>query len=164
VWSLADYARKAGESRALRVAIEVAERHFGTKSPPSPAEEPCPDGAMFDFLSTSATRALAVSAAQGATPFVGAWLRERVLPVLPRGFVARKRDENPWNASVAWLLGSGYTLTHDEAFLESYFAVVQELDRRDGDSDAAIGRDATFPEAETLSTWAFALAMDALGG
>ena len=100
--------------------------------------------------------------AQGETPFLGAWLRERILQVLPRNFTPRARDENAWNASVAWLLGTSYTLTHATDFLDAYLAVIGELAVRDTDNDGALGRDASFPEAETLPTWAWACAMDAL--
>jgi hypothetical protein len=162
VWSLGEYARAAHDDVALRAAGVWADRHFGTKVPPAPADEPSSELGMFDFLSTSSTRVLAGIATQGETPFVGAWLRERVLPAMPTAFVARPRDENSWNASVAWLLGLSYTLTHDVRFLEPYLAVIGELTTRDGDGDGAIGRDPSFPEAETLPTWAWAVAMDSL--
>ena len=161
IWSLAEWSRATEDERGQKAAAAFAERHFGTKAQP-PEAEPSPAGAMFDFLSTSATRALAVVAAQGETPFLGLWLRERVLPVFPRCFVPRVHDEHPWNASVAWLLGTGYTLTHEPGFLEAYFDVLDELARRDHDGDAALGRDPSFPEAETLPTWAWAVAMDSL--
>jgi len=162
VWSLAEHGRASKDPASLQVAMAYAEAQFGTQPPPPPREEPSSELGMFDFLSTSSTRVLAGIATQEVTPFLGAWLRERVLPVLPEGFVARPRDENPWNASVAWLLGKAYSLTHAKEFLERYFAIVGELSLRDTDHDAALGRDASFPERETLPTWAFSLAMDAL--
>jgi hypothetical protein len=162
IWNLADYARTANEDRALRVAAKYADKFFGTKAPPPPVEEPQPEGVMFDFLSTSSTRVLACISAQGETPFLGAWLRERILQIVPKSFTPRAHDENPWNASVAWLLGTAYSLTHATDFLDAYLAVVGELAVRDADNDGAIGRDASFPEAETLPTWAWAAAMDAL--
>jgi hypothetical protein len=65
---------------------------------------------------------------------------------------------------VAWLLGLGYTLTHDDRYLSAYFDIVHELARHDSDKDCALGRDRSFPEPETLPTWAWAQAMDSLGG
>jgi hypothetical protein len=161
-WNLGDYARAAHEDRALRVAGKYADKFFGTRAPPPPEKEPQPEGVMFDFLSTSSTCVLASIATQGETPFLGAWLRERILPSVPQTFIRRVHDENAWNASVAWLLGASYTLTHAPAFLDAYFSIIGELALRDGDGDGALGRDTSFPEAETLPTWAWALAMDAL--
>src|SRR5215831_178258 len=162
VWALAEWARACDDDRALKVALTYAEKYFGTKAPPAPGVEPSPEGGMFDFVSTSATRGLAAIATQGETPFLGLWLRERVLQVMPRDFIRRPRDENSWNASVAWLLGAGYTLTHEPGFLDGYFHVMAELAIRDSDGDGALGRDASYPVAETLPTWAWAMAMDAL--
>jgi hypothetical protein len=164
LWSLVEYARASDETRALKVAGDRAERWFGTRPPPPPAEEPSPEGALYDFLSTSATQALGVAATLGETPYAGAWLRERVLPVLPPGFIARPRDEHSWNASLAWLFGRGYTLTHAPGFLAGYFTIMGELARRDRKGEAALGRDERFGENETLPTWAWAMAMDALEG
>jgi hypothetical protein len=163
VFCLAEYARAVGDPRAISTAARFADRHFGTRTPPPPAQEPSPDGAIFDFLSTSATRVLATLTALGETPFVGAWLRERVLPTMPPGFVPRPRDEHAWNASVAWLAGTGYAVTHDPRFLDPYLAIVAALRARDVDGDGALGRNADFPEGETLPTWAWAVAVDALG-
>jgi hypothetical protein len=162
VWSLADYGRATGDDRALSTATSYAETNFGTRPPVAPADEPTPSGAMFDFLSTSSTRVLAGIATQRETPFLGAWLRERILPLLPRAFIPRKQDEHAWNASVGWLLGTAYSLTHAAPFLDAYLGLMQELSARDTDRDGALGRDPSFPEGETLPTWAWAQAMDSL--
>lgn len=100
--------------------------------------------------------------AEGSTPFVGAWLRERIAATVPSGFTRRRLDENTWNASVAWALGRAYAVSTDPAFLDAYTAIVDELDRRDSDRDGAIGRDAATAAAEVMPTFTYALAVDAL--
>jgi hypothetical protein len=101
-------------------------------------------------------------AAEGNTPFVGAWLRERVAAGVPPGFTARRLDENTWNASVAWALGRAYVVSTDPAFLQSYSEVMDELERRDTDRDGALARDRTVSAPETSATFYYALAVDAL--
>ena len=112
------------------------------KAPPPFASEPAATAGLFDFSSTTATRVLAIVAAEGTTPFVGAWLRERVAAgACPRSFVPRRIDENTWNACVAWALGRAYVVSTDPVFLQAYSDIIDELERRDGDRDGALGRD-----------------------
>ena len=92
---------------SLASGRKFVERAFGMKAPAPFAAEPAPLGGLFDFSSTTATRVLAVIAAEGNTPFVGAWLRERIAAGAPRAFTPRRLDENSWNACVAWALGRG---------------------------------------------------------
>ena len=132
------------------------------KAPPSFTSEPAAAGGLFDFSSTTATRILAVMAAEGHTPFVGAWLRERAAAGAPKGFVARRLDENTWNACVAWALGRAYVVSTDRLFLEAYSEIMDELEHRDTDSDGALARDRTVRAAETAATFYYALAVDAL--
>jgi len=132
------------------------------RPPPPFAEEPAAVGGLFDFSSTTSTRVLAVLAAEGNTPFVGAWLRERVAPIVPHGLLPRRQDENTWNACVAWALGQAYVASTDPAFMQGYTEIMDELERRDGDRDGALGRDRAFREAETAATFYYALAVDAL--
>jgi hypothetical protein len=162
VWTLAEYSRAVGSERGLVTAAQYARRHFGTEPPPAPVEETCEAGALFDFLSTSSTLVQAVVATQTEPAFVIAYLREYVLPVCPRALSPRAQDEHAWNASVAWLLGTGYRLTLDDGFFDAYRAVLADLEARDRDGDAALGRDAAAREYETLPTWAWALAVDIL--
>ena len=124
--------------------------------------EPSASGGLFDFSSTTATRVMAVIAAEGATPFVGAWLRERVGDSVPAGFSPRRLDENTWNACVAWALGKAYVVSTDPVFMQAYSDVMDELERRDSDRDGALGRDGTVKAAETATTFYYALAIDAL--
>ena len=80
-------------------------------------------------------------AAEGNTPFVGAWLRERIASGARRAFTSRRLDENSWNACVAWSLGRAYVIATDPVFLEGYTAILDEIERRDSDRDGALGRD-----------------------
>jgi hypothetical protein len=160
--ALIDHAQSVEDRGLLASGRKFVERAFGMKPPPAFAAEPAPSGGLFDFSSTTATRVLAVLAAEGATPFVGAWLRERVAPGAPPGFVARRQDENTWNACAAWALGRAYVVATDPTFMQSYSELMDELERRDGDRDGALGRDRTFREPETLATFYYALAVDAL--
>ncbi|HEX4511755.1 MAG TPA: hypothetical protein VH328_16825, partial [Burkholderiaceae bacterium] len=107
---------------------------------------------LFDFSSTTATRVLAIVAAEGNTPFVGAWLRERVASAIPPGFVKRGRDESCWNGSVAALLGRAYVISTETRFLDAYRAIRAELDRRIAQPDVV----------DTLVTFYTSLGADAL--
>lgn len=160
--ALLDHARAAEDRGLLAGGRKFVERAFGMKVPPPFASEPAAPGGLFDFSSTTATRVLAVMAAEGSTPFVGAWLRERVAASAPRGFATRRLDENTWNACAAWALGRAYVVSTDPRFLQAYTEIIDELERRDGDRDGALGRDGTRHEAETPPTFYYALAVDAL--
>ena len=159
---LLDYARVVKDRGLAASGRKFVERAFGMKAPAPFASEPAAAGGLFDFSSTTATRILAVMAAEGNTPFVGAWLRERVAAGAPPGFVARRLEENTWNACVAWALGRAYVLSTDPAFLHAYSGVMDELERRDTDRDGAIARDRSVRAPETAATFYYALAVDAL--
>jgi hypothetical protein len=159
VWSLADYARAIGERGMLAGARRFVDRAFGMKAPPAFTAEPGPTDGLFDFSSTTATRILSVLAGEGATPFVGAWLRERVGTGAPRGFVRRPMDENAWNACTATALGRAFVVSTDPTFFDAHQAIMAELDRRS--SDGGLGRQPGFA-GETLATFYYALAVDAL--
>lgn len=158
-WALADFAREGGDRGLLASARRFVDRAFGMKAPPAFSVEPAATEGLFDFSSTTAMRIHAVLAAEGATPFVGAWLRERVGPLAPRGFVERPMDENAWNACVATALGRAYVVATDDAFFDGHQAIVAELDRRAEGS--ALARHPGLP-VETLATFYYALAIDAL--
>ncbi len=157
-----EYARAVADRGLLAAGQKFVERAFGMRNPGAFAHELDPEGGLFDFSSTSATRILAVMAAEGSTPFVGAWLRERIASGAPRSFTSRRRDENCWNACVAWALGRAYVVSTDPGLLEGYTAILDELERRDTDRDGALGRDATVLVAEVMPTFYYALAVDAL--
>jgi hypothetical protein len=163
-WSLIDYGRAVADRGLLAAGRGFVERAFGMKAPPSFVSEAESSGGLFDFSSTTATRVLATLASEGNTPFVGAWLRERVAPAIHPGFLPRNLDENCWNACVAVFLGRAYVIATDPRFLDAYRAICGELGRRDFDVDGAIacdGRDET-RAADTLATFYYALATDAL--
>ena len=161
-FALLDYARAVGDRGLAASGRKFVERSFGMKAPAPFASEPAAAVGLFDFSSTAATRILAVMAAEGNTPFVGAWLRERVASGVPRGFAARRLDENSWNACVAWALGRAYVVSTDPAFMEAYSEIMDELERRDGDRDGGISRDRTVRVPESAATFYYALAVDAL--
>jgi len=161
-FALADYARAVDDRGLLAGARKFVDRAFGMKVPTSFADEPAATGGLFDFSSTTATRILAVVAAEGATPFVGAWLRERVAASVPNGFTARRMDENTWNACAAWALGRAYVVSTDPVFMQAYSDTMDELERRDSDRDGALPRDRVVKAAETAPTFYYALAVDAL--
>jgi len=151
-WNLIEYARAVEDRGLLAAGRRFVERAFGMKAPPVFATEPETPGALFDFSSTTAMRVLAIVAAEGNTPFVGAWLRERVASAIPPGFVKRSRDESCWNGSVAALLGRAYVISTDPRFLDAYRAIRAELERR-------IPQPQT---ADTLVTFYTSLGADAL--
>lgn len=151
-WNLIEYARAVEDRGLLAAGRRFVERAFGMKAPPVFATEPETPGALFDFSSTTAMRVLAIAAAEGNTPFVGAWLRERVASAIPPGFVKRGRDENCWNGSVAALLGRAYVISTEARFLDAYRAIRAELERRIPQPDAV----------DTLVTFYTSLGADAL--
>jgi hypothetical protein len=161
-FALAEYARAVDDRGLLASARKFVDRAFGMKVPTSFPGEPAATGGLFDFSSTTGTRILAVVAAEGATPFVGAWLRERVAASVPHGFTSRRLDENTWNACAAWALGRAYVVSTDPIFMQAYSDTMDELERRDDDRDGALGRDKTVRAAETAPTFYYALAVDAL--
>lgn len=158
-WTLGDYARVTNDRGLSATTRRFVDAAYGMKAPPSFASELAVTDGLFDFSCTSATRVLATIAAEGATPFVGAWLRERVLPVIPAGFISRPTDENTWNACAAVALGHAFTASTEPTFLPVYRAIMDELDLRV--ENGAIGRATGFPE-ETLSTFYYAMAAHAI--
>ena len=161
-YALIDYARATDDRGILSVGRRFVERAFGMKPPAPFVNEPAVAGGLFDFSSTTATRILAVIAAEGTTPFVGAWLRERIAAGSPPGFVRRRMDETCWNACVAWGLGRAYVVSTDPAFLAAYGNLIEELQRRDVVGDGTLARGPGMPEGDTLATLYYALAVDAL--
>ncbi len=161
-WALIEYARTVEDRGLLASGRRFVERAFAMKTPPPFASEPPATSGLFDFSSTTATRVMAIVAAEGTTPFVGAWLRERVAAIVPPSFVPRRFDENTWNACVAWVLGRAYVISTDPVFLQAHSDIIDELERRDGDRDGALGRDRTSKSPETAATFYYALAVDSL--
>jgi hypothetical protein len=158
-WNLADWAREIGERGLLSTSRRFIDRAFGMKAPAAFGTEPAATDGLFDFSSTTGTRVLAVLSGEGATPFVGAWLRERVAAGVPDGFVSRPMDENTWNSCAALALGRAYVISTDPKFFDGHQAIMAELDTRL--QDGALGRAPGFGD-ETAATFYYALAVDAL--
>jgi hypothetical protein len=158
-WTLADYARMTDERGLGAIARRFVDVAFRMNTPPSFVHEPVESVGLFDFSCTTGTRILATIAAEGMTPFVGAWLRERVLPIIPNGFVNRPSDENIWNACAAVSLGHAFNASTEPQFLAAYSAVMEELELRV--ENGALGRSSGFP-AETLATFYYAMAAHAI--
>jgi hypothetical protein len=157
-WSLGDYARMVGDRGISSMVRRFVEAAYGMKSPPPFTSEPAAQDGLFDFSCTTATRVLAVLGAEGATPFIGAWLRERVASAIARDFVARPMDENTWNACAAVAVGRAYAASTDPLFFEVHAAILSELERRA--EQGALGRQPGFM-AETAATFYYAMAVDA---
>lgn len=158
-WNLADYAREIGERGLLSTARRFVDRAFGMKAPPAFATEPSVTDGLFDFSSTTATRVMAVLSGEGATPFVGAWLRERVAAGTPPGYVPRPMDEHTWNACAALALGRAFVVSTDPRYFDAHQAIMSELDGRL--QNGGLGRAPGFGD-ETSATFYYALAVDAL--
>ena len=157
-WSLGEYARTVGDRGISSMVRRFVEAAYGMKSPPPFTSEPAAQDGLFDFSCTTATRVLAVLGAEGATPFIGAWLRERVASAIARNFVGRPMDENTWNACAAVAVGRAYAASTDPMFFEVHSAILSELDRRT--EQGALGRQPGF-SAETAATFYYAMAVDA---
>lgn len=158
-WTLAEYARASEDRGLLSAARRFVDRAFGMKAPPSFVDEPSVTEGLFDFSSSTAMRILAVVGAEGATPFVGAWLRERVAPMAPKGLVHRPTEENSWNACMAACLGRSFVVSTDPSLLRSYDRLMADLESRA--IPGGMGRAPGFPD-ETRATFYYALALDSV--
>jgi hypothetical protein len=160
-WNAADYARGTQDRGLLSVVCRFVDGAFGTKAPPPFAAEPPEGEGLFDFTSTCATRVLALLASEGDTPLIGAWLRERVAPLVPAELLPRPRDENAWNACVALMLGRAFVISTDETFLRAHRALMSGLERRISAGSGLLANPGG-PGDDTNTTFLYALALDAL--
>jgi len=85
-------------------------------------------------------------------------IMDKFLALIPKQFVKREVDENPWNANVAMALGKSYQLTHEEKFLHSYLAIMDELKKRDIQNSSALPRSEDFRARESWVTFFYAYA------
>jgi hypothetical protein len=107
-----------------------------------------------DFFSKNANKALAlISSIGGQSEALNQILTDKFLPCLPRGFVPRHADENAWNAHLATAIGKSYAVTGNVDFLKRYFAVVDELKKRDTRRLAALPRAPSFGRLESWVTF-----------
>lgn len=108
-----------------------------------------------DFFSKNANKALAlISCLDQETAkemILGSFLSR-----LPTKFVSRHADENVWNAHLATAIGKSYVFTSNENFLSSYFAIIDELERRDVQKSAALPRSPSFLRRESWVTFFYA--------
>jgi hypothetical protein len=160
-WNLGEYARQVNDRALLGTVRSFVDRAFGMKALPPFTSEPAAREGLFDFSSTTGTRVLSILAAEGATPFIGAWLRERVAPAIPPGFVNRPLDENCWNACVAAALGRAFVVSTDPVFLRGHQMMLSALESKVGSMSGTLGRQPSF-EDETTATFYYALALDSL--
>jgi hypothetical protein len=159
-WSLLEYARARDDRGLMATGRRFVDRAFGMKAPPPFDTEPASGEGLFDFSSTTSTRILAVLAAEGSTPFVGAWLRERVAAHAPRALLPRALDEHCWNGCVAAALGRAFLVATDPTLFEAHERMVRLLDERAGKA-VTLGRAPGYPE-ETHALFYFGLALDSL--
>jgi hypothetical protein len=160
-WTLGEYARAVNDRGLSATARRFVDAAFGMKSPPPFASEQTVRDGLFDFSCTTATRVMAVVGAEGPIPFVGAWLRERVAPAVPRGFISRPLDENIWNSCAAATLGYAFSISTDATFFEAYKVLMDELDDRA--ENGALGRMPGY-SAETAATFYYAMATASILG
>jgi len=106
-----------------------------------------------DFFSKNANMALALTSCFGREKGAEQILLTEFLQRIPNGFVHRHVDENAWNAHLATALGKSYVLTGNQEFLSRYFAVMDELARRDLGAHAALPRSPSFGRRESWVTF-----------
>ena len=160
-WTLGEYARATSDRGLGATSRRFVDAAFGMKSPPPFAQEMSTQEGLFDFSCTTATRVLAVIGAEGPIPFVGAWLRERVAPAVPRAFVPRPMDENTWNSCAAATLGYAFSISTDPTFFDAYKLVMDELDDRA--DNGVLGRKPGH-SGETAATFYYAMATASILG
>ncbi|NWG10938.1 hypothetical protein HXY33_04205 [Candidatus Bathyarchaeota archaeon] len=157
-------AKTLKRQRWLKTAKTFVERSIVNKENPfSKAErEPRHKGlGGHDFFSKNANKALAsISCLNEET--VEEMLLKDFLPRLPSRFVSRHIDENAWNAHLATAIGKAYILTSNERFLSPYFAIMDELQKRDVQKFAALPRSPSFLRRESWVTFFYAHAYSSL--
>jgi hypothetical protein len=109
-----------------------------------------------DFFSKNANMALALISCLDHERTTEKILLTKFLPCVPANFVDRKADENAWNAHLATALGKSYLLTGKKEFLRRYFAIMNELARRDDRASAALPRSPSFDRRESWVTFFYA--------
>jgi hypothetical protein len=112
-----------------------------------------------DFFSKNANKALAlVSSGAVGEETLKYILNHKFLPCLPPSFVPRHADENAWNAHLAMAIGRSYAVTGNVEFLGRYFAVMDELEKRDREKLVALPRSPSFQRRESWVAFFLALA------
>ena len=111
-----------------------------------------------DCFSCNANKVLALLSCCPSNKVIEKIIVNRFLPLIPKHFVKREVDENAWNANVAMALGKSYLATRKEGFLPSYFAIMEELERRDIQKSSALPRSEYFKARESWVTFFYAYA------
>ena len=168
-WWMATCLASAGQSLGHNNWLETAKsfvRHsvIEKEKPFSNVEKEPPHRGPedHDFFSCNANKVLALLACNSSEKVVEELIVDKFLPVTPEKFVKRHVDENPWNANVAMALGKSYLLTGEDAFLQRYFSIMDELKRRDVQNSSALPRSETFPVRESWVTFFYAYAYAAV--
>jgi len=157
---LASAAQSLGRHEWLEVATNLVRRDIIERETPfsNVEKEPRHRGpGGHDFFSHNANKVLALLSCFPSKAITKEIVVHKFLPLAPRQFVKRHADENPWNANVAAVLGKSYLLTGEEEFLCRYFAIMDELKTRAGNS-SALPRSKKFPVRESWVTFFYAYA------
>jgi hypothetical protein len=158
---LATAARNLGRDVWLESATAFTRRSIIKRETPfsSVGREPRHKGpGGHGFFSNNANKALALASCFPSEALARETIVQKFLPVTPKRFVERHVDDNPWNANVAAALGRSFLLTGEEEFLTRYFAVMNELERRDVQGSSALARSEEFPVRESWVTFFYAYA------
>lgn len=164
LFTLARYAAACGDEALSAFVMDTRLRweRAGAFRLTSPSKEPKHIGpGGHDFFSINANKVLAVTEALGPHPETNAWLESDAIPNLAMGFVRREVDENAWNANLATAMAAAYNISRNPAFLEEYFAIMNELRRRDTPGVCSLPRQpGSYRDSESWVTffWSFAYA------
>lgn len=165
VWWLAsrlgNVAQSLGNNEWLKAAkVFVKRTVIGEEEPFSSIEkEPRRMGhGDHDCFSCNTSKVLALLSCCPSNEVIEKMIANRFLSLIPKQFVKRKTDENAWNANVAMALGKSYLATRNDEFLHSYFAIMEELKRRDIEKTSALPRSEDFKARESWVTFFYAYA------
>lgn len=162
---LASAAQSLGNNEWLEAAKTFVRRTIIEKEKPfsKVEKEPRHKGpGNHECFSCNANKVLALLSCFPSEKVVKETLVHKFLPLTPKKFVKRHVDENPWNANVGAALGKSYLHTSKEEFLHSYFAIMDELNRRDVQNSLALPRSEKFPVRESWVTFFYAYAYAAV--
>lgn len=154
VSNLANYGKRMKDKRCLEIARAYAEKWLPSMKFRRGFREGYHSGpGKHDFFSS---HGLAIYAAC-CTDTVSL-LPTSLMDMLPDRFIARKNDENPWNASVCWGLGRLLSVTPNERLSRSYESIMRILDERAKKRGGVLARSEDFPAGESWAAffWIFA--------
>lgn len=158
---LGSAAQFLGNNEWLEAARTFVRRTITEKKKPfsSVEKEPRHKGpGDHECFSCNANKVLALLSCCPSEQAVEEMIVNRFLPLAPKKFVKRPVDENPWNANVAMALGRSYLHTGEDAFLQRYFSIIDELKKRDVQDSSALPRSEKFPVRESWVTFFYTYA------